>query len=147
MKSIALLFAAAAALASCQNNTKETPEKGLDLTGSWRLITGSVITKGVPVVTDYTKNQEMIKILNDDHFAFLKHPTTATPDSTNKFDAGGGKYELKGDKYTEHLDFYGDKKYEHTTYNFTVSLKGDTLIQQGQEAADRSIIEKYVRLK
>jgi hypothetical protein len=124
----------------------------IHLNGTWALVSGTTITKGVSTVTDYTKSQQMIKIINDTHFAFLKHDLNTKKDSSNHFDAGGGSYTLKGDQYTEHLDFYADKNWEAKTFNFTVKLKGDTLIQQGVEKVeneniDRVIIEKYVRLK
>jgi hypothetical protein len=124
----------------------------IHLNGTWALVSGTTITKGVSTVTDYTKGQQMIKIINDTHFAFLKHDLNTQKDSSNHFDAGGGSYALKGDQYTEHLDFYADKNWEAKTFNFTVKLKGDTLIQQGVEKVeneniDRVIIEKYIRLK
>ena len=144
--SIALFFTA------CQTKQEKAETSSLHLNGTWQLITGTTITKGVSAVTDYTKNQRMIKIINDTHFAFLKHALNTPKDSTNAFDAGGGAYTLKGDQYTEHLDFYSDKKWEGKSFNFTVSIKNDTLTQKGLEKVegtgiDRIIIEKYVRLK
>jgi hypothetical protein len=125
---------------------------GLTLAGTWRLVSGTTITKGVSEVTDYTKDQKMIKIINDSHFAFLKHNPGTPKDSSNQFDAGGGSYTLKGDQYTEHLDYYIDRHWEGKTFPFTVSINNDTLVQQGQEKVegtgiDRQIIEKYVRVK
>ncbi|HSZ85812.1 MAG TPA: hypothetical protein VK787_07260, partial [Puia sp.] len=65
---------------------------------------------------------------------------------------GGGRYTLKGDKYTDYLDFYNDKKWEGKSFDFSVTLKNDTLLQQGVEKVegtnvDHIIIEKYVRIK
>src|ERR1700753_3881207 len=85
---------------SCQpSSTTDLP-----IQGTWRLVTGTVITKGVPVVTDYTKEISFIKLRNGSHFAFLKHDLHPQKDSSNHFDAGGGIYTLKGDQYTESLD-------------------------------------------
>ena len=131
------------------NNSKPTP---VQLKGTWQLISGTTITKGKSVTTDYRKNERMIKIINDTYFAFLKHSLHTKKDSSNHFDAGGGSYTLKGNQYTEHLEYYGDKNWEGKTFNFTVSLKNDTLIQKGvekleKENINRVIIEKYVRLK
>jgi len=122
------------------------------LNGTWQLVSGTTITKGVSVVTDYTKNQSMIKIINDTHFAFLRHDLNTKKDSSNHFDAGGGSYTLNGNNYTEHLDYYTDKNWEGKTFDFTVTIKNDTLIQKGlekveSEGIDRIIIEKYLRLK
>ncbi|MDB5122885.1 MAG: hypothetical protein JWP94_1014 [Mucilaginibacter sp.] len=146
-KLITLLFAVAI-ISSCKTKT----EQSISLNGTWQLVSGTTITKGVSSVTDYTKNQQMIKIVNDTHFAFLKHDLHTSKDSANHFDAGGGAYTLTGDKYTEHLDYYSDKNWEGKPFTFTVSIKGDTLIQQGvekveKEGIDRVIIEKYLKLK
>lgn len=127
------------------------PALSSPLNGTWQLISGTIITKGVSSVTDYTKGQMMIKIINDSHFAFLKHDLNAPPDSSNNFDAGGGSYTLTGDQYTEHLDYYKDRNWEGKPFTFTVTVQNDTLTQKGiekveQENIDRIIIEKYVRL-
>lgn len=151
-------------LASCQSSSSTganaagtnaaTANTGgaINLDGTWRLLTGLTITKGDTVVTDYTKGKNMIKVINGTHFAFLSHDVGEPKDSSNHFDAGGGSYELNGNQYTEHLDFYSDKNWEGKPFTFTVKLSGDTLIQQGQEKVegtniDREIIEKYVRIK
>ena len=130
----------------------KTKDAAINLNGTWQLLSGTTITKGVSTFTDYTKGEQMIKIMNDTHFGFFKHDINSKKDSTNHFDAGGGRYTLKGDQYTEYLDFYSDKNWENKTFNFTVQIKGDTLIQKGvekveNENVDRIIIEKYVRLK
>jgi uncharacterized lipoprotein YehR (DUF1307 family) len=127
-------------------------KSAIHLNGTWQLVAGITITKGVSVVTDYSKNNRMIKIINDTHFAFLRHDVETKKDSSNHFDAGGGSYTLDGNKYTEHLDYYADKNWEGKTFDFTVTVKNDTLIQKGlekveSEGIDRIIIEKYLKLK
>ncbi len=144
--SIALTF-----LFSCDSKTK-TDDQSIHLNGTWQLITHTEITKGVSAVTDYTKGKKFLKIINDDHFAFLTHDLDVKKDSSNHFDAGGGSYTLAGNRYTEHLDFYTDKNWEGKAFDFTVTIKNDTLTQQGlekleKEGIERTIIEKYVKLK
>lgn len=129
-----------------------TVDNGLHLNGTWKLISGTEISNGVTKVTDYTKDQQMIKIINDTHFAFLKHRLVTSKDSSNNFDAGGGAYTLKGNQYTEHLDYYPNKNIEGNTFTFTISIKGDTLIQQGLEklktgGPEKIIYEKYIKVK
>lgn len=148
--SLLLLLPVFYMLSSCNSIANNDKKSTIDITGTWQLISDTIITKGVRAVTDYTKNQRMIKIINGTHFAFLKHSTQK--DSALKFDAGGGLYSLVGDKYTERLDFYNDKNWEHKSFNFTVSVKDDTLLQKGlekveKEGIDRVIIEKYVKVK
>ena len=137
---------------SCQMEVKKDAPLPSLLNGTWQLISGTTITRGVSTVTDYTKDQRMIKVINNDHFAFLKHDLNTPKDSANNFDAGGGSYTLAGDQYTEHLDYYKDKNWEGKTFTFTVTVQNDTLIQKGMEKVekeniDREIIERYVRVK
>jgi hypothetical protein len=144
--SLALTF-----LLSCNVKTK-TDDQSIHLNGTWQLITHTEITKGVSAVTDYTKGKKFLKIINDDHFAFLTHNLDVQKDSSNHFDAGGGAYTLVGNKYTEHLDFYTDKNWEGKAFDFTVTIKNDTLTQQGlekleKEGIERIIVEKYVKVK
>jgi len=126
------------------------PSASVPIAGTWRLVSGTTITKGVSEVTDYTKNISMIKIINDTHFAFLKHDLNSPKDSSNHFDAGGGSYTLAGDQYTEHVDYYSSPNWEGKTFQFKVSISNDTLTQRGmekveKEGIDREIIERYVR--
>ena len=141
-------------LVSCQSQPQPTqPDAAaVRLVGTWRLVSGTTITKGDSVSTDYTKATSMIKIINTSHFAFLKHDLNPPKDSSNHFDAGGGTYTLVGDQYTEHLNYYSDRNWEGKPFVFTVSIHNDTLIQRGMEKVenlgiDREIIERYVRYK
>ncbi|CAN5374466.1 hypothetical protein BH09BAC6_BH09BAC6_07550 [soil metagenome] len=152
MKFKTLTILAVVFACSCQVKYTRDDANALHLNGTWRLVSGTTITKGVSVFTDYTKDQRMIKIINHTHFAFLKHSLNTAKDSVNHFDGGGGSYTLSGNQYTEHLDYYADKNWEGKTFKFTVSIKNDTLIQQGlekveKEGIDRTIIEKYLRVK
>src|ERR1035438_3330212 len=70
------------------------PATPIRVIGTWQLLSGTTITKGVASVTDYTKGQKMIKIINDSYFAFLKHDLNSPKDSSNHFDGGGGSYTL-----------------------------------------------------
>jgi uncharacterized lipoprotein YehR (DUF1307 family) len=142
------LLAIVCLLASCNKKTQPANP----ITGTWKLVSGTTITKGVSTFTDYTKGRQMLKIRDSTHFAFLNHAINTKKDSSNNFDAGGGAYTLNGDKYTEHLDYYKDKNWEGKSFDFTITFKGDTLIQTGlekveKEDIDRTLIEKYVRVK
>ncbi|HVW98365.1 MAG TPA: hypothetical protein VHA56_20530 [Mucilaginibacter sp.] len=141
-----------AAMMACNAPAEKTASTSNPIVGTWRLVSGATITKGETQPNSYPKDQEMIKIINDTHFAFLNHIVNTPKDSTNKFDAGGGRYTLNGDQYTEHLDYYKDKAWEGKPFTFTITFSGDTLIQKGIETVegtgiDRTIIEKYLRVK
>jgi hypothetical protein len=121
-----------------------------DLGGTWKLISGTLIEKGDTIITDYTGDHPFIKIINDSHFAFLNHDVNKGKGADSLFVAGGGRYELHGDQYTEHLEYCSDRAWEANDFTFTVRIKNDTLIQTGIEKVEakqinRLNIEKYVR--
>lgn len=145
----------AAILFSCSSPTISYQEtkKMIPLEGTWKLLSGTTVEKGVSTVTDYTKEKEFIKIINDTHFAFLSHDLNKGKDSAKAlFSAGGGSYSLKDSLYTEHLDYCNDRQWEGNSFDFTVAIDGDTLIQKGIEkieniGVNRINIEKYIRVK
>jgi hypothetical protein len=103
-------------------------------------------------VTDYTNDVSFIKIINDTHFAFLQHDLADKNDSARVFASGGGKYSMTDSLYTEHLEYCTAREWEGHDFTFTVSIRNDTLIQQGVEKVEsagvnRLNIEKYVRVK
>ena len=119
---------------------------------TWQLISGTTIEKGDTTITYYTKNLSFIKIINDTHFAFLKHDLSKGKDSSAPFGAGGGRYSLKDSLYTEHLEYCSDREWEGNDFTFTLTIKNDTLIQSGIEKVEnagvnRLNIEKYIKLK
>jgi len=139
----------------CMISCNEKPQNSQGTTtanpiqGTWKLLTGTLIEKGDTTVTDYTKDKSFIKIINDSHFAFLSH--TLRKDTTD-FSAGGGRYTLAGNNYTEHLEYCNAKEWEGHDFPLTVTINGDTLIQSGVEkieaqGIDRLNIEKYIRYK
>jgi hypothetical protein len=141
------LIAAGLSFPACFHS--EVDRAPLRLNGTWQLISGMTITgkDTVPYANDF----RMIKVINDTHFAFLRHDKNPPKDSSNHFDAGGGLYSLIGNQYTEHLDYYIDRNWEGKPFTFTVEIRNDTLIQTGIEKVDAAhidhkIVEKYVRV-
>jgi len=137
-------------LFSCNVKTSVEQETS-DLIGTWELVTGTTIEGSDTTITDYTVNQRMIKIINPTHFAFLRHDLKNGKDSTTAvFVSGGGRYTLKEDLYTEYLEYCNLREWENNDFEFKVTVRNDTLIQQGEEnvpdaGISRIIIEKYVR--
>jgi hypothetical protein len=120
--------------------------------GTWKLIRGTLIEKGDTVVTDYTKDRSFIKMINATHFSFITHDLNQGKDSAASLGAGAGKYSLKGDQYTEQLEYCNAREWEGHDFSFTVTIRQDTLVQRGVEKVesagiDRLNIEEYVRLK
>jgi hypothetical protein len=144
-----LITTLAVFLFSC--NEKKPIEKN-SVTGTWKLLEATVIEKGDTTITDYTKGRSFIKIINDTHFSFLQHDLNGGKDSTASFTAGGGSYSLQGNKYTEHLEYCNAREWEGHDFIFTVKLRGDTLVQSGEEKIESQGIsrlntEKYTRVK
>jgi hypothetical protein len=142
------------ALLSCDNKANKTGAGPgtIPIIGTWKLLTETTIQNGDTTVIDHTKNQEQIKIINETHFSFLGHDLNKGKDSTKTLVAGGGTYTLLNDKYTENLAYCNYREWEGGRFDFTVSIKNDTLIQQGLEKVndakiDRQIVETYVRVK
>ena len=146
--SIIIMFLVACNTAVTNNETRQA----IPIQGTWKLLTGTLIEKGDTTVTDYTKGQEFIKIINDTHFAFLSHDLNKGKDSTASYSSGGGDYTLKDSSYTEHLVYCSDRQWEGNSFQFTITINNDTLTQQGVEKVDsigvnRLNIEKYIRVK
>lgn len=138
---------------ACQSEVKPDNKKAatLPITGTWKLLSGTLIEKGDTAVTDYTRGQEFIKIINDSHFAFLHHDLTKGKDSAAIYSSGGGSYTLADSLYTEHLQYCTARQWEGNEFKFVLTLQGDTLTQQGIEkienlGVNRINIEKYVRV-
>lgn len=134
-----------------QSCTTATKEKGHSIQGTWKLVSGTTIQDKDTVHTDYTRDQEMIKIINDTHFAFLRHDLNDGKDSSAVFVAGGGKYTLKGNKYTEHLEYFNVREWEGNNFELEYEIKKDTLTTKGIEkvealGVDHINIEKYIRV-
>ena len=149
-----VLYAVLSTILMACGSEKVNQEAKLDpkpITGTWQLIRGTLIEKGDTTVTDHTKNTSFIKIINDSHFAFLQHDLNKGKDSA-VFVAGGGSYTLKDNTYTEHLEYCSARDWEGNNFTFTISIKGDTLVQRGMEKVEgtginRENIEKYVKVK
>ena len=149
MKKFPIFFSLLIIISCTQQSQQKEEAKSPAIQGTWKLLTGTIVEKGDTTITDYTKDRSFIKIINDSYFAFLQH--TLRKDTTD-FSAGGGRYELNGDKYTEHLEYCNAKEWEGHDFSFTVTINGDTLIQTGVEkieaqGIDRINTEKYIRFK
>ena len=146
-----LSFCLLVTLSSCQKdiNSNDDTLKKESIIGTWKLLSGTIIQGKDTTVTDYTINLELIKIINESHFAFMKHDLGN--DSVNVFVSGGGRSTIKGTTYTEHLDFCNYREWENNTFNFEFTISNDTLVTTGIENIEalninRLNIEKYVRL-
>ncbi|PZX94139.1 hypothetical protein DOS84_05810 [Flavobacterium aquariorum] len=151
MKSkLSLLFIAIFSY-SCSVNQNKTKHSDLPIIGTWELISATSTQKDSTFST-FNPKVKMIKIINPDHFAFFVHDLTMGKQPNPEFSAGAGRFTLVNDTYTEYLEYFSNRAWENNKFEFKVSVKNDTLTQQGVEkveklGVDRIITEKYKRLK
>ena len=138
-------------ISSCQKNNNNSHDtlKKKPIIGTWKLLTGTVITEKDTTITDYTLNIELTKIINESHFAFMKHDLKK--DSVRMFLSGGGRSSIEGTTYTEYLDFCSYREWENNTFHFEFTISNDTLITKGIEKIEalnvnQLNIEKYIRI-
>ncbi len=136
-------------IGGCKHQTKNQTNDRLPINGTWELVSATTIQGDSSYQKDLS-NKRMIKIINESHFAFLNHDLNKGQDSLKSFVAGGGSYKLVEDKYTEFLEYCNYREWEENTFEFTLELKGDTLVQKGIEeikelGVDQRIIEVYIR--
>jgi hypothetical protein len=151
MKIHALIFLAVATCTSCTRTTV-TVTQSSPINGTWRMFAAKMIKGKDTTITFPVEGQEMIKILNNTHFAFFKHDLQHGKDSTKAvYDTGSGTYTLDGETYTEHLTYCNYREWEDKDFTFNLQVKKDTLIQKGIEKIEglqvnQEIIEMYVRV-
>lgn len=151
MKLILFFSIGSTLLVSCNRIIETTQQPALpSIIGTWHLQSSQIIEKGDTVHTFPVKDQEMIKMFTATDFTFMKHDTRLGKGDTAVFDAGAGTYSLNGDDYTEKLQYCNAREWENHDFHFKLRIKGDTLIQTGEEkidslGVDREIREVYVR--
>lgn len=122
--------------------------------GTWKLVSSKKITNKDTVVTYPIKGeiQETLKMFTGTHFSFFTHDLEKGKAKTPVFSAGSGTYVLSGNAYSEHLIYCSHRDWEDSKFNFTLTLKGNTLTQKGIEKIEslkvnHEIIEVYVKVK
>ena len=153
MKLTLIASALFCALFSCkkEENSKDSTAAP-SIAGTWELVSSKVIAKGDTVLTFPVKGQEMIKIFNENTFAFFKHDLNGGKGEAAIFDSGAGTYELKDGNYSEHLAYCNYRDWENRDFQFKLRMQNDSLIQTGIEKIDslninQEIIEIYVKKK
>lgn len=151
-----LFFFLCSFLIACSSPEPEAESKSKDeklqIIGTWKLLSATTIKPDTTIV-DSVQHKEVIKIINPTHFAFLNHDLYGGKDSAKAFFvAGGGSYTLKGNAYQEKLNYCNFREWEGHTFDFTLTLNNDTLVQKGVEKVEELgiehfLIEKYIRVK
>ena len=147
-----LLLVAVLLIQSCTDQPAPAGATPSAITGTWKLLEGVTIAGKDTNRVDYTKGQEMIKIITPTHFSFLRHDLQGGKDSTAVFAAGGGRVEINGNQYTEHLDYFTTREWEGNSFHFTYEINGDTLVTTGIEKVEELGVnqlnrETYLRVR
>lgn len=136
---------------SCSKNKVPTKVSNVDdrgkLEGAWKMVYAEIREGDSVKIKDMTKS-DFIKIIGKDHFAFFNQDHK----DSNLFYGGGGIYTLKGNSYTETLQYSAVEAIRNHEFPFTIEIKGDTLIQHGLEEVKeanmkRYVVEKYIKTK
>jgi len=154
MKIALLFFITSLAFCACFNGPKKETvlAEPSSLIGTWKLVSATTIKGTDTTNTDYTRGQEMIKIITPTHFSFLRHDLTNGKDSSAVFVAGGGRVELGEKKYMELLDYCNFREWEGGKFELNYTISNDTLVTTALEkvekaGVDQLNIERLVRVK
>ena len=114
--------------------------------GTWKMVAAEIMEND-SIQTKDLSNTTFIKIINKTHFSFFNQENSGS----KNFYSGAGTYTLKGDNYTETLNFTSVEAIKNHEFSFNIKLSHDTLIQSGIEKVpaagiNRTITEKYIKL-
>lgn len=143
MKKLIYLSMLVLIILSCRNETRNTKTatvtKVSSIVGTWKLVYAETREKDSIEVRDITTS-DFIKIINSTHFAFLSQDKK---DASRSY-GGGGTYTIDSDNYVEKLEYTSLDAYRNKSFPFKVEIKGDSLIQYGEEEIKEQNIKKYI---
>lgn len=129
---------------NCHQQTPTITNSAIE--GTWKMVAAEIIEND-SIQTKDLSNTTFIKIINTTHFSFFNQENSGN----KNFYSGAGSYVLRGNAYTETLNFTNIEAFKNQQFSFRLTFKGDTLIQSGIEEVstagiNRTIIEKYIKL-
>jgi hypothetical protein len=117
------------------SQTTKSEVKKTQLDGAWELVSGQQLPQA-------TRD---VKIISSGHFIFVAYNS----DNGKPLYTGGGNFTLKGNSYTEHVDFASDeiaKGLVGKDQHFTIKLDGDTFTQTGTLSSGKPLLEVWKRM-
>jgi len=126
----------AAAAAAGQKDLKAA------IIGTWRAVSMKVDNRTI----DLPDSQPRLKHVTPDGFTWLAYEK----DSGKMTSCAGGTYTLKGDKYTETIQYGMGSDYDaikNDSHSFTCKIDGDTWHHVGALANGQTIDETWQRVK
>jgi hypothetical protein len=111
--------------------------------GTWQLV--STKYGDATNFTDYPPERRRIKMITATHFTWVDYAV----DTKKVGSMAGGTYTLKGNAYTETIDFAGEgmEPYAGQKQEMTISVDGDKLFQSGHLSSGLKIEEHWRRIK
>lgn len=109
--------------------------------GAWELVSGEI---GGQAET-FQEGTKQRKLICSNHFVWVIFDTKGKPSYT-----GGGTYILRGNSYSEHIQFMNvnaAEKYIGKDQPFTVRVDGDTLTQTGSLSDGQKLSETWKRVQ
>jgi hypothetical protein len=138
------LFLTGLSLGACTQGPEKSGEETTSILGTWQLLSVLTIEGPDSIWTDYTGRIKGIKMFNETHFAFFQHDLNQGKESDSLYVSGGGPYTYEDGIYTEQLEYCNFRVYENNTFEFELSVSGDTMIQRGMEEVAEAGINKYI---
>lgn len=127
------------------------------LEGVWEQVTATFDGEPTP------ETWRQMKIITATHFAFVSEEERGVTDLRTPADSlqafrtmfsGGGTYTLKGNAYSEHLEYFRDPAYLGMSISFTCRTEGDRfwqsgmypLLEDGEKVGEILLVEEYHRI-
>jgi hypothetical protein len=132
------------AILTISTGTTFNPKKdSVTIQGTWQLVSCKY-GPSASGFTDFPEIMRRIKVINETHFIWVQFDTL----SRKVVESAGGSYTVKGDTYTESLDFgLAMDGYLKTSPAYTIKIEGDMLFQSGLLVPDYKIEEIWKRVK
>jgi len=138
----AVLFSLWSLPGNCQTSVSGYANSSAPHIGAWRLTSYKYSATGNFV--NVPKGDMHIKLITESHFMWAQSDTATMKVSG----MGGGEYTLKGNTYTESIDYgIGMDNYLGRRQTFTLMVEGDRLFLTGMLSDGYHVEEVWERIK
>jgi hypothetical protein len=138
----AVLFSLSSLTGNCQTTVSGYGNSSAPHIGTWRLVSYKYSTTGNFV--NVPEGDQHIKLITSSHFMWAQSDSATMKVS----EMAGGTYTLKGNTYTESVDFgIGMDNYLGRRQTFTLMVEGDMLFLSGMLSDGYHVEEVWKRVK
>jgi hypothetical protein len=140
---VSIVFLAIALLTVSASSGEKSQKKMTSIEGTWELVSYKYGSSSSGFI-DVNDNVRRIKVINETHFIWVQYDTI----SGKVVRSAGGTYTIKGDAYSEFLEFgLAMEPYIKQSHNYTVKVEGDLQFLSGPLTPDLKIEEIWKRVK